>query len=195
MLRIITGTLRGRKLDVPPSQHTRPTTDRVRESLFNLLESYLAQQEMSFEGMKVLDAFAGSGALGFEALSRGAASLTFFEQSAVALKILHHNAAHLELSREAVKIQHVNTLKPPKTSVSMDLIFLDPPYGKDLIEPAYTALMTSGWATDKTLFVLETSHKDVLLPCFDDKIIKQRTYGTTTITLVKEAANKRSSVF
>tara|TARA_R110002095_G_scaffold34843_3_gene33043 strand:+ start:1067 stop:1672 length:606 start_codon:yes stop_codon:yes gene_type:complete len=190
MIRLITGTLRGRKLDVPPSKITRPTTDRVRESIFNLLESYLAKQDRPFEGLLVLDAFAGSGALGFEALSRGAKHITFFEQAPAALKVLQHNAAHLKLKTSQVKILRIDATKPPKMKVPADLIFIDPPYGKKLVGPTYKALVKAGWVASetsdpKTLFVIETSDQEELPEFLKEAVISQRTYGSTVVSLIE----------
>lgn len=185
MIRLITGTLRGRKLEVPPSKITRPTTDRVRESMFNLLESYLAKKERAFEELLVLDAFAGSGALGFEALSRGAKHITFFEPAPDALKVLQHNAAHLKLQTSQVKIQRVDATKPSKSKAPVDLIFLDPPYGKGLLSHAYKALGRAGWCGTGTLLICETSDQEGLPEFLQDSVIIQRTYGSTVVSLIE----------
>ena len=185
MLRIVTGSLKGRKLEVPPSQITRPTTARVRESIFNLLESHMAEEEISFEDLRVLDAFAGSGALGFEALSRGAQHVTFFDPAPAALKVLQHNAAHLKCERSEVKIQRVDATKPPKVQQATGLIFMDPSYEKGLLRPTYEALLKKGWVDEKTIFVFETSAQEELPPFFDAKIKVQRVYGSTKVTLLE----------
>lgn len=190
MIRLITGALRGRKLEVPPSKITRPTTDRVRESLFNLIESYFAKKEISFEGLVVLDAFAGSGALGFEALSRGAKHITFLEQAPAALKVLQYNAAHLKLKTSQVKIQRIDATKPPKSKIPAGLIFLDPPYEKKLVGPTYKALLKANWIKEgtcgaETLVVIETSNQEDLPEFLQESIIIQRVYGSTIVTLIK----------
>lgn len=185
MIRLITGALRGRKLEVPPSKITRPTTDRVRESIFNLLESYLAKKERSFEGLLILDAFAGSGALGFEALSRGAEHITFFETAPDALKVLQYNAAHLKLQTSQVKIQRVDATKPSKPKTPADLIFLDPPYGKGLLGPTYKALEKAGWCGPGTLLVCETSDQEALPEFLQNSVMLQRTYGSTVVSLIE----------
>ena len=184
MIRIITGNLGGRKLEVPPAKISRPTTDRVRESIFNLLESHMATADLSFEDLTVLDAFAGSGALGFEALSRGATHVTFFDPAPPALKVLQHNAATLKCQRSEVKIQRVDATKPPKTKQAAGLVFMDPPYEKGMLRPAYEALVKNGWVDDKTLFIFETSSEEELPPFFEEKIQVQRLYGITKITLL-----------
>ncbi len=157
MIRLITGRLRGHKLDVPPAKISRPTTDRVRESIFNLLESYMAINGVSFEGLMVLDAFAGSGALGFEALSRGVSHVTFFDPAPPALKVLQHNAATLKCERSDVKIQRVDATKPPKAKQAAGLIFMDPPYEKGMLRPTYEAPVKNILIELKNILNFETS--------------------------------------
>ena len=119
-MRIIAGKWRGRTIEAPPGQTTRPTADRVRETLFSMLASRL----ISFEELRVADLFAGSGALGFEALSRGAASATFVESDAKAATIIRRNAEKLGASAQ---ILGNSALALPR-SQPFDLIFADPPY-------------------------------------------------------------------
>ena len=123
-LRIIAGQWRGRKLVAPTGDATRPTADRTRETLFSMLVSRIG----AFEGLTVADLFAGSGALGLEALSRGAASCLFVEQDAAALRALRGNIANLHAQPETdVRAGSVLALGPAKAP--LDLILLDPPYG------------------------------------------------------------------
>src|SRR5688572_15707377 len=123
MLRIIAGEWRRRQLRAPPGDETRPTADRTRETLFSMLLSRLG----SFEGLAVADLFAGSGALGLEALSRGAASCLFIEQDAAAIRALRANIAALRAQpRCEVRAGSVMALGPAKAA--LDLLFLDPPY-------------------------------------------------------------------
>ena len=119
-MRIISGAWRGRTLEAPPGLTTRPTADRVREALFSMLASRLG----SFEDLRVADLFAGSGALGFEALSRGAAHATFVESGAAAAAVIRRNAAKLGAD---VKILGGSAMALPR-SEPFDLIFADPPY-------------------------------------------------------------------
>ena len=121
-MRIISGQWRGRTINAPKGDSTRPTADRTREALFSMLTSRLG----SFEGLAVADMFAGSGALGFEALSRGAASCIFVEQDRAALDVLRANAERLGL-RPDVRAASVLALGP--APAPMDLIMMDPPYG------------------------------------------------------------------
>jgi 16S rRNA (guanine966-N2)-methyltransferase len=158
MTRIVSGSARGRRLTVPPSG-VRPTGDRAREGLFNSLGSLL-----DLEDAVVLDLYAGSGALGLEALSRGAAHATFFETGRAALQALHANVASCRAEARCT-ILPANVLRPP-TGQACGLLFLDPPYGQDLVAPALVALHAAGWIAPGTLIVAEIGRDDPL-PCQD----------------------------
>ena len=125
-MRIVSGTLRGRVLKAPEGLHTRPTTDRVREALFSSLYSRLA----SFEGVRVLDAFAGSGALGLEAVSRGAAQAVFYEADSRAARAIEANIAACGLSAPRCELHRCDVLRAPIPAGAppFGLVFLDPPY-------------------------------------------------------------------
>ncbi len=185
MLRMITGHFKGRKIEAPSASITRPTTDRVRESMFNLLEVDLANEGKSFDGMLVLDAFAGSGALGLEALSRGASHVTFFEQNPKAFGILRQNALHLGCSLKNTKLQRLDALRPPKQASSMDLVFLDPPYGKRLIKFSTEYLAQKGWIDEKALIVAEMAEDDVISIKLEPFIKVNRIYGNTRVCLIQ----------
>jgi 16S rRNA (guanine966-N2)-methyltransferase len=151
-VRIIAGQLRGRKLQAPQGDSTRPTADRTRETLFSMLVSRLG----SFEGLAVADLFAGSGALGLEALSRGAAYCTFVEQDPAAIRALRANIANLQVQPQAdVRAGSVLSLGPAKAP--MDLVLLDPPYGTGAGEVALDKLLRLGWIGEATWVSLETA--------------------------------------
>lgn len=151
-MRIIAGTWRGRRLIAPAGDATRPTADRTRETLFSMLISRLG----TFEGLQVADLFAGSGALGLEALSRGAAHCLFVEQDAAALKALRSNiAAMADRERATVSAQSVLTLRP--ASEPLDLILLDPPYATGAGAVALDRMLRLGWIGPQTWISLETS--------------------------------------
>ena len=151
-MRIIAGQWRGRKLVAPAGDATRPTADRTRETLFSMLVSRLG----SFEGLAVADLFAGSGALGLEALSRGAARCTFVEQDAAALKALKANVAALEAGTRAdVRASSVLSLGPAKEP--LDLLLLDPPYNSGAGAVALDKLQRLGWIGPATWISLETA--------------------------------------
>lgn len=130
-MRIIAGEHRGRKLNAPKGQGTRPTTDRVRESLMSALSSARG----GFKGAVVLDAFAGSGALALEALSRGGDKACLCERDGAAVKVVEGNVAMLGYGRDAVRVSRVDVLKSgaPRLREPYDLVFLDPPYA---VEPS-----------------------------------------------------------
>ncbi len=153
-MRIIAGTWRGRRLVAPPGAHTRPTADRVRQALFDMLLHAPWGGREALEGARVLDAFAGTGALGLEALSRGAAFATFIENDATALRTLRTNIA-------ACRAEHMTSVLPadainPPRGGSCALLFLDPPYGQGLASRAISALAGQGWIAIGALIVIET---------------------------------------
>lgn len=154
-LRIISGQWRGRKLAAPQGDTTRPTADRTRETLFSMLTSRLG----SFEGLAVADLFAGSGALGLEALSRGAASCIFVEQDAAAIRALRQNIAHLRGQPQCdVRASSVLALGPAKRP--LDLILMDPPYGTGAGAVALDKLNRLGWIGAGTWVSIETARTE-----------------------------------
>ena len=154
-MRIIAGEWKRRQLRAPPGEATRPTADRTRETLFNMLASRLGE----FEGLAVADLFAGSGALGLEALSRGAASCLFVEQDAEALRSLRANIAALR-AQQRCTVQAGSVLGLGKRSDPLDLILLDPPYGTNAGAVAIDRLVRLGWIGPATWVALETGRKD-----------------------------------
>lgn len=154
-MRIIAGEWRGRKLSAPKGDGTRPTADRTRETLFSMLTSRLG----SFEGLQVADLFAGSGALGLEALSRGAAYCLFVEQEAEALKAIRGNIEMLDArAQTSVQAGSVTALGPAKAAY--DLLLLDPPYGTGAGAVALDRMLRLGWIGPVTWIAVETSAKE-----------------------------------
>lgn len=180
-MRIIAGEWRGRKLVAPKGDVTRPTADRTRETLFSMLVSRLG----SFEGLSVLDLFAGSGALGLEALSRGAATCLFVEQDADALKALRANVGALaDRGRTTVQAGSVMALGPARGT--HDLIFLDPPYGTGAGQVALDRLLRLGWIGAQTWISLETDHAEsIALDGFSIDV--ERRVGKAKLTLLRTA--------
>jgi 16S rRNA (guanine966-N2)-methyltransferase len=180
-VRIIAGQWRGRKLTAPPGETTRPTADRTRETLFSMLTSRLG----SFEGLSVADLFAGSGALGIEALSRGAATCLFVEQDAAAIRALRTNVANLQAQTQCdVRAGSVLTLGPAKAP--LDLILLDPPYGSGAGEVALDKLQRLGWIGPATWISLETG------PGENPEVkglnaVAERKVGKARLTLLRSA--------
>lgn len=154
-MRIIAGQWRGRSLVAPKGDTTRPTADRTRETLFSMLVSRLG----SFEGLRVADLFAGSGALGFEALSRGAASCLFVEQDRAAIDAIRANGEKFGV-RPDIRAQSVLTLGP--SSEALDLILMDPPYGTGAGSVALDKLARLGWIGDATWISIETARTETV---------------------------------
>jgi 16S rRNA (guanine966-N2)-methyltransferase len=182
-MRIVGGRLRGLHL-APVGQgdaaaHLRPTSDRVREAIFNLLINGGYGDPVT--GARVLDLFAGTGALGLEALSRGAAFATFIDDGPVAQALLKKNIA-LTRSAAATQVIRRNATRPgANPGAAHDLIFLDPPYGKSLGEAALAA--AAGWIAPAALLVWEESTPPVPPPGF--ALLDQRRYGDTLVTLMR----------
>lgn len=151
-MRIIAGEWRGRKLIAPKGITTRPTTDRTRETLFNILNSRLG----SLQDLRVADLFAGSGALGLEALSRGAKYCLFVDQEKHAVETIRKNASSLGAC-ERIKVRHGSVLSLGPTDQCFDLIFLDPPYKTGAANVALSRMVRLGWIGNETLISVETS--------------------------------------
>ena len=157
-MRIIAGTWRGRPIEAPPGHATRPTADRVRETLFSMLASRLG----SFEDLRIADLFAGSGALGFEALSRGAASATFVENDAAAVASIRRNADKLGAANR-VGILGGSALSLPAHE-PFDLVFTDPPYAEGSGSAAVAAVLKAKWLAPGGWMTIETSRSDSVDP-------------------------------
>jgi len=178
-MRIIAGQWRGRPLVAPKGDATRPTADRTREALFSMLTSRLG----SFEDLAVADLFAGSGALGLEALSRGAASCLFVEQDKPALDALRTNIAKLGAKAD-VRAQSVLALGPARAP--LDLILMDPPYGTGAGIVALDKLARLGWVGPATWISIETAkHEKIELAGFE--VDADKTYGKARVTLLRQA--------
>lgn len=178
-LRIVAGEWRGRKLQAPAGDATRPTADRTRETLFSMLVSRLG----SFEGLAVADLFAGSGALGLEALSRGAASCVFAEQDPAAIRALRANVAALRAAdRCDVRATSVLALGPVKAP--LDLILLDPPYNSGAGSVALDKLSRLGWINAATWISLETA-ADEAPQLKTLEAVAERRVGKARITLLR----------
>jgi 16S rRNA (guanine966-N2)-methyltransferase len=175
-VRIIAGKWRGRTIDAPPGQATRPTADRVRETLFSMLASRLG----SFEELRVADLFAGSGALGLEALSRGAASATFVENDAKAAAAIRRNAEKLGAT---ANVLGGSALSLPR-SEPFDLIFADPPYAQDAGTSVIEAVERAGWLAPGGWMSVETARADAIAPgAFE--IEATRDVGRARLTLFR----------
>lgn len=177
-MRIIAGEWRGRQIEAPPGAATRPTGDRVRETLFSMLTSRLG----SFEDLRVADLFAGSGALGLEALSRGAESAAFVDSDAGAAAAIRRNAQKLGAG-ERVRIITGSALALPR-SEPFDLIFADPPYAAGSGTAAVRSVTSTDWLAPGGWLSVETSRGEVVDPgelALDDA----RDVGRARLTLLR----------
>ncbi len=181
-MRIVGGTHSGRKITPPLSRSTRPMMDRVRQALFNILEHHDWGPGVPdlFENARILDAFCGTGALAFEALSRGASFATLFDIGKQARQIAQKNAMELGLS-DRCEIVATNAVTPPKTRAPCSLVFLAPPYRKGLIPPALLALDAAGWLAERPVIVAETAKTEALEIPQGFLTALQRHYGDTTL--------------
>ena len=188
-MRIVAGRHRGRRLLAPSGEIVRPTSDRVREALFNILShGQLAAEGIPFAGAAVLDAFAGTGALGLEALSRGAAEATFIEQDPEALAALRQNIAALSEDAHS-RIVPGDATRPPRAPSAYALAFLDPPYRSDLAAAALTALGAAGWFTPNALVVVELAAREHLAPPAGFSVLDERVYGAARLLFLRRAAD------
>jgi 16S rRNA (guanine966-N2)-methyltransferase len=178
-MRVISGEWRGRKLSAPKGDATRPTADRTRETLFSMLTSRLG----SFEGLHVADLFAGSGALGIEALSRGAAHCLFAEQDRAALDVLRANLTALGAEASA-DIRSTSVLSLGIAPRSYDVILMDPPYGSGAGAVALDKLARLGWTDGASWIVIETAHgESVAVSGFD--VETERKVGKAKLTFLR----------
>ena len=180
-LRIIAGDLKGRKLRSVPGIKTRPTANRTREAIFNILSSQIS-------GSRVLDLFAGTGACGIEALSRKADSVVFIDRDNDSISVLQSNIKSLSLEKQTKIIQwdlikNLNCLH--KFKIAFDLVFMDPPYKMRMIEPALQNLHLSQSLANGARIVVEHYHKEsILMDQLPFDIASQRKYGKTLVTFL-----------
>lgn len=181
-MRITAGTHRGRKLNVPEGLAVRPTTDKVRQAIFNILKTY----DMPVDAV-VLDGFAGSGALGLEALSRGAAQAVFIEKDPAHMKFIKNNAAGMKIENACRFILKAvaQTGIRPKNFLPAQLVFLDPPYRMNLLMPALQALAQGGWMAPDAVIVCEHENHAVLPAGCGFTLLDQRRYGDTQISFLR----------
>ena len=183
-MRIVAGKFRAKRIEAPKGLATRPTSDRVRQALFNVLEHGAPQ--FDFTNARVLDLFAGSGALGLEAMSRGARFCLFVEESADARAAIRRNVEALSLTgaskiwrRDATRLGEAGSMQP------FDLIFLDPPYGKGLGLDALQSAASGGWIRDGAIAVLEERADAEVEPPASFEELDARVYGVTKIVVMR----------
>ena len=186
-MRIVAGAFRGRRLAVlgkgDAGAHLRPTTDRVREALMGMLEG--GRFGAPFDGGAVLDLFAGTGALGLEALSRGAESCTFVDDGRVAQGLIRANVAALGVAGRT-RLLTCSALRLPRAEHAASLVFLDPPYGKGLGSRALASARAGGWIAPGALVVWEESAPQPAPEGF--ALLESRSWGDTVATLLRAEA-------
>ena len=165
-MRVITGTARGRKLETPTNYDIRPTTDNVKESIFNIIQ-------FDIEGRKVLDLFAGTGQLGIECLSRGAESATFVDENREAIRIIKENLKTCQLKGTVIQTDALSFIR---NCGKFDLIFIDPPYDSKLYEPVLEAINSVDILSDGGIIVCE-ARKEKLLPEMNLPYRKRKEYN------------------
>jgi RNA methyltransferase, RsmD family len=182
-MRVVGGALKGRRLATPKSDAIRPTTDRARESLFNILEHAYPG---SIEGARVLDLFSGTGALGIEAISRGAAYCLFVEQDIAARALIRENVEALGLQgctrifrRDATHMGPIGTMQPFR------LVFADPPYGKGLGEKAVASLLAGGWLEKGALVVVEETASNPFQLPEGLTLLDRRIYASSSLSICR----------
>ncbi len=184
-MRIIGGKFRGRRIIAPEGVTSRPTTDRTRESLFNILS---VRDDFDFNNARVIDLFAGSGALGLEALSRGAQFCLFVETDAAARGAIRHNTEALDLfgcTRIHRRSAAALGVKPASAGSSFTLAFLDPPYRKGLAAPALATLKDNGWLTEGAIIVIEQGKGEDPVTVTGFTEVDRRHYGAAQIGIYK----------
>ncbi|MDE2164991.1 MAG: 16S rRNA (guanine(966)-N(2))-methyltransferase RsmD [Alphaproteobacteria bacterium] len=186
-MRIIAGKHRGRKLAPLSGGEVRPTSSRAREAIFNILAHAPFAPRPVYDDAVVLDVFAGSGALGLEALSRGARFVTFMERDRAARAILMANIAALGVERMTAVLAS-DALKPPRAAAPASLAFLDPPYSEAWTAPALAALAAAGWLLLDAVVVAELPAKRDLTPPNGFTPLDERRYGAAKIVFLRYSA-------
>ncbi|HVA12196.1 MAG TPA: 16S rRNA (guanine(966)-N(2))-methyltransferase RsmD [Stellaceae bacterium] len=183
-MRVIAGKHRGRPLAVPEGQAVRPTSDRAREAVFDILaHGRFAEQDACLDAI-VLDAFAGTGAFGLEALSRGARHASFIEKDRVARAVLQQNIAALGETTHAA-ILNADATRPPRATGACSLVFLDPPYGENLAAQALKALPQSGWIAKGALVIVEIAAKEDFTAPENFEMLDERRYGAAKFVFLR----------
>jgi len=182
-MRVVGGRLRGRTIASPASRDIRPTADRLRESLFNILMHAYGDP---LSGARVLDLFAGTGALGIEAVSRGAAFTLFVDNGAEARALLRQNVEALGLGGlTKVYRRDATDLGPAHPVEPFSLVFLDPPYGKGLGEQALASLRDGGWLTPRALLVVEEATSAQVVAPAGYEELERRAYDDTEFVILR----------
>ncbi len=181
-MRIVGGALRGRRLEAPAGRDVRPTADRARQTLFDMIAHSGAFAEFRLDGAIVADVFAATGAFGLEALSRGAARAVFVESARASLAALRGNIASLGLEDRATVIAR-DAARPGPAPVPCDLLFLDPPYHEGLAVPALAALTENGWPAPGAIVIVEHAADEDSPPPRGYEAVETRRIGAATFAI------------
>lgn len=187
-MRIIAGKHKGRRVELLDDLGgaIRPTSEFAREAIFNILSHGKWAAEAGFAGKDVLDVFCGSGAFGLEALSRGARSVTFVDQAREAIASVRHNAKRMN-ETDTIECLQTNATKLGRARKAYGLVFLDPPYFEQLLQPTLLALHQGGWLAEDALIIIEHDMKEqVQLPA-PFTVLDQRRYGRAMVELLSVA--------
>lgn len=189
-MRITGGKFRGRALLAPSNDRVRPTSDKVRQAIFNILAHNDFGTGMSLEGARALDLFAGAGAMGIEAISRGARYCLLVDDAAESRALIRSNVEALQLTG-ATKIWRRDATQlgpmPPGSGGPFDLVFLDPPYRKTLLAPALAALAQGGWLAEAAVLVAETAADEEPVAAAGYSALDARIYGDTRVTFLRRS--------
>ncbi len=183
-MQIVAGRHKGRVLAAPEGETVRPTSARAREALFDILAHARFSTRELIEGAHVLDAFAGTGALGLEALSRGAADAIFLERDRDARALLAANVKSLREDANA-RVLAADATRPPRADGPCDLVFLDPPYGENVAAAALEALAEKGWIAEGAVIAVELPAKRNFTPPHGFSPLDERRYGKTAICFLR----------
>lgn len=188
-MRIIAGRHRGRRIEAPvfgmDGGAVRPTADRVRESLFNIIAHapFAGRGQWSLAGARILDAFAGSGALGLEAISRGAGHAVFMDTATAAVAVIRRNAETLG-EGDKITVLRADPGNPPTTDAPCALVLMDPPYGSGLAAPALAALAARGWVADGAVCAVEVAADEDVTPPQGFGVADTRRYGAARVVFL-----------
>jgi 16S rRNA (guanine966-N2)-methyltransferase len=186
-MRVTGGTLGGRNLATPRDESVRPTADKVRQAVFNILAHNDFGIGFTLDGARVADIFAGTGALGIEALSRGASYCLFVDDSAESRGLIRENVEAFGLTGVSKIWRRDATSLGPMSAGSggpFDLVLLDPPYRKNLIEPALKSLHAGGWLSPNAVIVAELAEDEPVSSAEDFAVRDERTYGDTRVAFL-----------
>ena len=187
-LRIISGQFKGRRLEAPDGPPIRPTSDRLRERIFSILQSRVG----SFEGLSVADIFAGTGAMGIEAISRGAAKAWFVEKHQGSLELLRGNLEKVGIAKIG-RVIAADARQLPKAEEPFNILFLDPPYGRRLAEPTLTSLVECGWAGNESLVIVEIAADDPFDLPDEFRLVDERQQGNSRVVFAVFAGAGKST--